>query len=170
MKITLIMATTINGYVAGEDDDTDWVKDLDVFQKRIEEFGAIIMGKRTYRESLKYNAFPYKGALNIVLTHDSSLLRQSGESVLFSDKTPIEIINLLKEKGYSKLLVVGGGHLNGSFVKENLVDEIIIDIHPLLMAKGINLAIADFPYRKLKLIEFKEINDQILQVKYKVIK
>src|SRR5438105_851815 len=95
MKTTLLMAITINGYIAGLDDDTDWVKDIEALNKVIVEFGVAIMGKRTYFESDKYGAFPYKGALNVVMTHDKELLAKSVENALFTDASPREVINLL---------------------------------------------------------------------------
>lgn len=168
MKVTLLMAITVNGYIAGIDDDTDWVKDLEALNKTIADFGVIVMGKRTYDECIKYNVFPYKGALNIVMTSDKKLVSKSEENVIFSDKTPKEIITMIKEKGFEKLLIIGGGHINGSFLKDGLIDEIILDIHPMIMAKGIHLFESDFSYQNLELVDFNKINDQILQVRYTV--
>lgn len=162
------MAITVNGYIANTKDDTDWVKDLDALYKTIAAFGVIVMGKRTYLESEKYSAFPYKNALNIVMTHDKTLLNKTIKNVLFTDKSPTKVIDEVKNKGYKKLLIIGGGHINGSFLKENLIDEIILDIHPMIMAKGINVFESDFPYKNLELSSFEQINDKILQVRYTV--
>src|SRR3989344_1852382 len=150
MKTTLWMATTINGYVAGLDDDTDWVKDLEEFKKRVAEFGIAVMGRRTYDECIKYNTFPYEGALNIVMTHSPNLLKKSSEKVIFTNKNPREVIDLAKEKGFDKVLVIGGGHINGSFLKENLLVEVFLDIHPLIITKGTQLFESDFPYKNLE--------------------
>lgn len=60
--------------------------------------------------------------------------------------------------------------MNGSFLKAGLIDEIILDIHPLIMAKGIHLFEDDFLYVQLELLSFDKINDDVLQVKYRVIK
>ena len=168
MKVTLLMAITINGFIADPHDDTDWVKDLDALKKTITEFGIIVMGKRTYDECMKYHVFPYEGAINIVMTHDNSLLSQSTENTIFSNKSPKEIIQLAEEKGFDSLLIIGGGHINGSFLKEEFIDEIILDVHPMIMAKGIKLFEDEFDYKNLELVSHEEMNDQILQVKYKV--
>lgn len=168
MKTTLIMAMTANGFVAGVNDDTDWVKDIDALYKRTVEAGTAIMGRRTYDECIKYNAFPYKGAVNVVMTHDKTLLAKSSGDVIFTDATPSGVLKLLEQKGFDHALVIGGGHVNGSFLKERLIDEIILDIHPMVMAKGIRLFESDFPYQQLELISYNKLNDQILQVTYKV--
>ncbi|MDP1722447.1 MAG: dihydrofolate reductase family protein [Candidatus Gottesmanbacteria bacterium] len=168
MNVTLLMAITINGFVAGQDDDTEWVKDIDALYKMTAEAGVAIMGKRTYDECVKYNAFPYKGALNIVMTHDKTLLTKSTDDVIFTDATPQGALQLLEQKGFDHALVIGGGNINGSFLKAGLINEIILDIHPMVMAKGIHLFEGDFPYQQLELMSFTKINDDLLQVKYRV--
>ena len=168
MKVTLLMAITINGYIASLEDDTEWVKDIDALNKVIAGFGIAVMGERTYYECVKYDAFPYKDALNVVMTHDRALLEKKVENALFTDASPKDVIDLLAKKEQKSILIIGGGHINGSFLKEGLIDEIILDIHPMIMSKGIHLFEADFPYINLELLSYKQINDQILQVKYKV--
>lgn len=168
MKVTLLMAITVNGYIADLNDDTEWVKDLDALYKTINDIGVVVMGKRTYEECMKFNVFPYKGGLNVVMTHDKKLLAKSSGQALFLSKTPKEVIQLLQEKNFKHVLLIGGGHINGSFLKDDLVNEIILDIHPLIMAKGIHLFESEFPNQNLELVNFKKINDQILQVKYRV--
>ncbi len=168
MKVTLLMAITINGFIASPDDDTEWVKDLDALYKTIAEFGIIVMGKRTYNECVKYNVFPYKGAINIVMTHDKELLGKQMDNAVFTDKSPLEVVQLAKKKNFDKLLVIGGGHVNGAFLKAGLIDEIVLDVHPMIMAKGIKLFEDEFEYQNLELVSHEEINDQILQVRYKV--
>ena len=170
MKVTLVMATTVNGFVAGPGDDTEWVKDFDLFYKTVADWGVCVMGKRTYNECVKYDVFPYKGALNIVMTHDKTLLNKKEQQVIYTDASPKQIIEMAKEKGFDKLLVIGGGHVNGSFLKEGLIDEIILDVHPMIMANGIKLFESEFPNVNLKLVSFKQINHEVLQVKYTILR
>lgn len=168
MKVTLLMAITVNGFIAGTDDDTDWVKDIEALNKKIKEFGIVLLGKRTYDECMKYNAFPYEGGLNLVMTHDTELLQQSSEKVLFTDKSPETVIKMAEEKGFKELLLIGGGHLNGSFMKDRLIDEVILDIHPLIKSTGIKLFESEFSDIELELVKHEQMNDQILQATYRV--
>ena len=48
-----------------------------------------------------------------------------------------KLLGILKKKGIKNILVEGGGATNWAFVKENLVDEVIITITPYLVG-GIN--------------------------------
>ncbi len=164
------MATSINGFITGMDDDTEWVKDTDILYKEIKENDACIMGSRTYLEAKKYNAFPYKGAINIVLTHDQNLIKQATEDIIFTQSTLGEIITQLEDRGYSKLLVIGGGKTNSQFLSSSLIDEIIVDIHPIIIDNGIKLFEDIFPRTNLELLDNKKINDGIVQNIYKVLK
>lgn len=168
MKTTLVMAITLNGFIAGPGDDTNWVKDIDALYRMVAKFGVAIMGRRTYDECVKYDAFPYKGAFNIVMTHDKNLFAQSSDRVLFTDASPKKVLEILRKKGIDRALVIGGGHINGSFLKDRLIDEIIFDIHPLLMANGIRVFESDFPYQQLECIDVQQLPDQLLRVRYKV--
>lgn len=168
MSVTLLMAITVNGYIAGLDDDTDWVKDYESLKKEIAEVGVVLYGKRTYDECVKYDAFPYADSVNVVMTHDKKLIDSSSEKIIFTDKSPSQVLQLIESKGFKKVLLIGGGHVNGSFIKEGLVDELIVDIHPVIKANGIRLFESEFSDSKLELVKMEEINDQILRVEYKI--
>lgn len=168
MKTTLLMAMTVNGFVAGPNDDTEWVKDIDALYKKTVSYRNAIMGRRTYEECVKYNAFPYKGALNIVMTQDKRLHAQTSDDVIFTGATPREVLEIIEQKGFDHALVIGGGHINGSFLKEGLIDEIILDIHPLVIANGIKIFEGDFAYTNLEFVDITKLSDELLQVTYKV--
>lgn len=163
------MATSINGFIAGPQDDTNWIKDFDLLKQAIAEYGVVIYGKRTYDECVKYDAFPYPKALNVVMTHDKELLSQlETYQVLFTEARPEQVLTELQSKGFERALLIGGGHLNASFMQAGLVDEIVLDVHPYLLSEGTKLFEGAVAASELELQEFKPLNDQILQVRYLV--
>ena len=77
---------------------------------------------------------------------------------------------MLEEKGFSNVFIAGGGQINSSFVKEGLIDEIYLDVEPLVFGKGIKVfAEADFEF-ELKLLEVNKLNTDTVQLHYKIIK
>lgn len=164
------MATSINGYITGRDDDTEWVKDTEILYKIIADKGVCVMGRRTYDESVKYNAFPYQNALNIVVTHDQNLLSKSTDNVIFTQASLPDIIKLVQVKGHTEILLVGGGKLNAEFLAAGLIDEIMIDIHPIIIDHGIKLFEGNFPRVNLELIDTQKLKDGMVQNKYRVLK
>lgn len=169
MKTILFMATSINGYVTGKNDDTDWVKDTEILYKLISDIGVCLMGKRTYKESVKYNAFPYKNAVNIVMTHDNELIAKSNDTEIFTSGDPITILQLVEKLGKDQVVVIGGGNINSQFLASGLIDEIIIDTHPIIIEEGIRLFEESFSRTNLELIETNKLSDGIVQNRYKVL-
>ncbi len=168
MKVVLYMAMTANGMIATEDDNTPWLKaEWKSFEAAQKKAGNYIMGRRTFDVSLTANCFPYHG-LNIVMTKQK-IDNKWGDNVVFV-KTPQEAINVLKNKKFKTAFLGGGGQANAAFMKENLVDEIILDIEPMIFGKGIKLfAEGDFQ-SKLKLIGIKKLSKDEIQLRYKVVK
>ncbi len=169
MKVILYMAITINGYVAKTDDNTDWVSatDWDNFRYLIKHAGIIVMGRRTYEQS--GDDFPYKGVINIIMTHNKKLLKES-KDVIFTNKSPKEIIQFAKKKRFKELLVIGRGQTNGLFLKEKLLDEIILSVHPIVFGKGIKLFGDTYVEFQLKLLTIEKLKEDLVQLRYKVIK
>ena len=85
-------------------------------------------------------------------------------------KSPKDALDILKKDKFSKALVAGGGTLNTSFIKENLVDEIIIDVEPKILGKGIKLFSDDDFESNLELIRTKKLSNNEIQLRYKVLK
>ena len=169
MKVILYMAVTTDGFIAKKDDDTAWVSDVDwkIFTKTVKDSGCIVMGRRTYEVS--GGDFPYKGAFNIVMTKDLKL-ESSNNDVVFTNKSPREVIKLAQDKGYQKLLIIGGGSVNGSFMKERLIDEVFIDVHPFVFGTGIKVFESFEGDVKLELVDSKNLDKGQVLLHYKVLK
>lgn len=76
----------------------------------------------------------------------------------------------MHEQGFETIMVCGGGGLNTSFMKENLIDEIYLDIEPIIFGKGIKLFEDSNFEAKLKLLGVKKLSSNEIQLHYKVIK
>ncbi|MBI2196662.1 RibD family protein [Candidatus Daviesbacteria bacterium] len=86
-----------------------------------------------------------------------------------------ELVKLLQEKKYKHILVEGGPTLLGSFLKENLIDEIFLTIAPKIFGstRGITLTLVEgylFPKnatKNLSLLSIKKLSSEIY-LRYKV--
>ena len=83
-------------------------------------------------------------------------------------ESPEEALNLLQD--FEEVVVAGGGILNNSFIEKNLIDEIYIDIEPIIITNGIPLFFGKEIVVNLKLIGQKKISESEIQLHYKVIK
>ncbi len=174
MKVILYIAISVNGYIAKENDDTGWVSETEWkgYSDMIKKVGNMIIGRRTYEVMLQNDEFN-RSQLNeikiIVVTDDPSLQIHNPEFISTA-KLPREALSALHKQDFETIMVCGGGGLNTSFMKENLIDEIYLDIEPIIFGRGIKVfAEIDFEL-KLKLLETKKISDNEIRLHYKVIK
>lgn len=170
MKVILYMAITSNGMIARKDNGTDWVSEEAwvSYNKICREVGNVVIGRRTY-EIMVADSELLEDCLYVVLTHNKSLKSKS-PNVVFTQQSPKEVLQFLKGKGFDKVLVAGGGGVNSTFFKEGLIDEIYLDIEPIVLGKGIQLfSPKEFEFR-LQLVEINKLNGSTTKLHYKVLR
>ena len=165
------MGISINGYIAKENGDSEWTSDEDLkgFYEQSKNAGNIIMGKNTYFAASKSGYFPFPDSLNVVVSHEH-IKNTWGDNVIVTNESPKEILSMLEQKGFTMAFLAGGGQLNTSFIKENLIDEIYLDVEPLILGKGIKVFAEENFEFNLALIETKKLNSDTVQLYYKVLK
>lgn len=165
------MAISVNGNITSGKSDSDWVdkNDWKMFHKVITDSGVMIMGSETYKQFA--DDFPQKGALNVVVTKKKNLLEKNINGAMFTNKTPKDLVKDLSGKGYKQAALIGGETLNTSFIKENLIDEVYVDVHPILIGKGLRLfSVINKYFKKLKLVGVKEMGHDLVLLHYRIIK
>ena len=163
------MAISIDGFIAKKDGDSDWVSPVDSanFEQKIKEKGCIIVGRRTF-DRYQGDLYPVKDVTNIVVTSNSSL-KSEQDNVVYA-QTPKEAIKLAQGRGHDKALLIGGGTTNGLFLKEGLIDEVFLSVHPLILGNGIKLFEGIETDLKLRFIDQKELGEGLAQLHYRVVK
>jgi dihydrofolate reductase len=166
MKVILYMATSANGHIAKQNDDTSFVSEVEwkSFDKMGRAAKNTIMGRKTYDVCRKIGQIPFPDRLNIVVSK-----KKLQDPRVTHCKSPQEALQLIKKKGYKTALVGGGGELNASFLQANLIDEIYLDIEPVLLGKGIKLFADCKTETKLKLLGMKKLSKDEVQLHYKVL-
>jgi dihydrofolate reductase len=168
MKVILYMATTANGYIAKENDDTSWITtaEWNSYSTMVRKAGNLVIGHRTYDILTKQPEFTEFAKVKIIIVSHNDFQTLSTNHIIV--RTPQEALNALKD--FAEVIIAGGGNLNASFLKENLIDEIYLDMEPIMLGKGIKLfADNDFEV-KLELLETRNITKDEIQLHYKVTK
>ena len=166
MKVVLYMATTVNSYIAKENGDCPWSDAVwDSYYTIAKQFKALILGSVTYEIMKNANEFEKIGDPFTVVVASKPVAKRAHVAFVTS---PRDALKLLKEKGFAKVLVGGGGRVNASFMKEQLIDEVILDVEPLVFGKGIKLFADEEFETALELIEVKRLSGHTIQLRYKV--
>lgn len=172
MNVILFMVMSLNAKIADPDGTYAWAstEDWESFQTQYKKAGCIIIGRNTYDKLKDKPTFPTDGCTCVVMSSDKKVISHHPKAIITRD-SPRDILNMLKIKGFKEILIGGGGEINSLFMKEGLIDEVYIDIEPIILGRGIPLfADSDFKSR-LQLLEVKKLtNNQTIQLHYKVLK
>ncbi|GIN87335.1 diacylglycerol kinase [Heyndrickxia sporothermodurans] len=169
-ELVLYIASTLDGFIAKENDDLQWLYDTEGegdagYTKMYQSIDTVIMGKRTYDYVLKHSeVFPYPDKKCYVFTTSE---KGSNEYVEFVNEDVVEFTKRLRKQEGSKIWLVGGSGILDAFIKENLIDEYIITFTPHILGSGIPLFKENNPQINLNLIDTKRFG-QFVQLHLKV--
>lgn len=169
MRAILYMAATVNGVIAREDDNVSFFSKVDFleFPKHIREIGNIVIGRRTYEIMAAAGEFEKLGEAKVVVVTGNRDFRTVKDEHMIA-RLPQEALLQLEQAGFTQALVAGGGGLNTSFMVENLLDEIYLDVAPWIIGRGVKLFSEGYFEARLKLIEVKQLEAGTVQLHYQI--
>lgn len=168
MKTAIFLAISTNGYITKGETDSDWVNDWDTFSAKISEYSCVLMGRKTFEASSE--VFPFPNAKNFVLTSTPSNFPKNNNSEFISS-TPIQALELLESRGHNQVLIIGGQNTITQFLEANLVDEIYLDVHPLIIGQGKPIFSVLENYAKdLQFLDTQTSPSGIVTLHYQIIK
>jgi len=181
MKTQYYTATSLDGFIATEDDSLEWLFPLGnvndtSYPAFIAEVGALAMGASTYEWMLRNAravaaetgaAWPYAQP-TWVFTH-RALPPIPGADLRFvhGDVRPVHSA-MRTAAGSRNIWLVGGGDLVGQFHDAGLLDELIVQIGSVALGKGKPL----FPRRltspPLVLTSVRQVGTGFAELRYQV--
>ena len=169
-KIILYIATSLDGFIAKKDGSVAF---LDSYNNTEEDYGynkfyasidTIIMGNTTYKQFGHTKEFEdfYKGKPIFVFSRNP---KDKIKNITFTNEEVKEFCKKLT----GNVWMLGGASIFNEFLRNNLIDEFIITIIPILLGNGIPLfKKQDKDIKtKLKLLNVKSYNAGVVQVHYK---
>jgi len=135
-KLVLYSAASIDGYIAGANDDLTWLEGGDDFgyDSFYKSIGITLMGNNTYKLVKSFGDFPYPDKRNYVFTRNK--MSKDDPHVTFISDDITGFVRLLKEKEKDDIWLVGGGEINGLLGEAGLIDRMMLFIFPVLLGSG----------------------------------
>lgn len=169
MKVVLYNAVSLDGFIATLSGDSDWALDDEAFETFVSKVGCILIGRKTY-EQYRGEIYPLNGVVNFVYSHHPENLElETTKELQFLGGSPEEILVKIENEGFESVMLGGGGEINASFAAAGLIDEMILDIHPLILGVGIKLLGSWEGQLNLRLLKSKPLNDGIVQNHYTIL-
>ena len=167
MKISVYLASSVNGMISNKRGVPDWLSQEYVqgFFAICQRTQAVIMGKRTYN-ILAPDNLPLKSTgTMVVLSHDTTAA-PAQSNVLFTDKGPKHVLDTLKARESREAVIIGGAQTISEFIKAELVDELIVVIEPVLFGMGLPMLRDVDLEPKLTLLDMTQLKQDTVQLRY----
>ncbi|WP_455221017.1 dihydrofolate reductase family protein [Kaarinaea lacus] len=176
MKISVYIATSVDGFIARKNGDLDWLSEGSSeddnedygYQVFFDSIDVLVMGRNTFEKVLSFEAWPYAGKKVIVLSNkELDIPGNIKESIEIKSCTPSELVKDLEFSGAEHLYIDGGKTIQ-AFLNANLIDEMTITRIPVIIGEGISLFGAVDHDIKLQHIETRQYPNGYVQSRYKV--
>jgi dihydrofolate reductase len=175
--VTYGAACSLDGFITGPDKALDWLhysKDVsDVMAEYFQSIDTILMGRKTWVDAQALatgdSAPPedaFKGIQTYVFSRTLEELPDRRVRLVRDDAATF-VRDLKKEPGRG-ICVMGGGELARSLFEADLIDEVGLNIHPVLLGGGVPMFPAPGPRVGLKLLSSRVLSGGCVLANFKV--
>lgn len=145
-KNKVFIATSLDGYIADKNGKIDWLNEIPEintidtgYETFTSETDAMVMGRTTYQTVLSFGIeWPYTKPVFVLSTTLTEVPENLKDKVFFVNGNLKNVLQTINNKGFHNLYI-DGGRVIQSFLKEDLIDEMIITIIPILLGGGSSL-------------------------------
>jgi dihydrofolate reductase len=176
LKASVYVATSLDGFIARENGDVDWLSGGDSdgtvedygFHEFLDSIDILVMGRKTFEMVVAAGQWPYGSKQVVVLSsRPVQIPSHLVETVDSQSSSPTELVKQLSESGAKHLYVDGGRTIQG-FLNAGLIQHIIITRVPVLIGKGIPLFGPVNKDIRLQHLETRSFPNGFVQSKYDV--
>ena len=168
--VTFGVANSLDNFIARADDAVDWlVWDDEVaaiskaFWKTID---TVVMGRKTYEVAARSGSGAYPGVKNYVFSRTLKQPRNKKVEVISQDA--VVFVRQLKKEAGKGICVMGGGELASALFQARLIDQVGVNIQPVMLGSGIPLFYEMEQQLDLELLEQQTLKSGSLYLLYRV--
>jgi dihydrofolate reductase len=144
MRTSVYIGTSLDGFIAKTDGNIDWLTQyadedaVHAYEEFMNGIDAIVIGKGTFEKILTFPSWPYEKKAFVLSTSLKQLPDKLKDKATLLSMKPKELLSYLSGMGFSGVYVDGGKVIQG-FLKEDVIDDLIISKVPVLIGNGIPL-------------------------------
>ena len=172
-KLTFGVGNSVDNFIARKNDAVDWLSWTSevaeitaAFWKNVD---TILTGRKTYEVGLrlmKGKRNPYAGVKTYVFSRTRARSTTEGVEIVRSDA--VRFVRQLKRAEGKEICLMGGGELAKALFEAKLIDEIGLNIHPVLLGAGVPLFHPMKRQIALELRECRPFKNGCVYVAYRV--
>jgi dihydrofolate reductase len=172
-KVSLFIATSLDGYIAKPNDDLSFLK---IVEKEGEDYGyteftetidTLIIGRKTYDYVLKeLGPSHYDNGKRDVYVITRTEKPNVGRTTFYTGNLT-DLVKQLQSENGKNIYCDGGSEIINELLKNDLVDEFIISVVPVLLGNGTRLFKDGRPEQQLQFVSAKTYDMGLTQLYYK---
>lgn len=170
-KVTFGGANSLDNFIARKNDEVDWLiwdpEVAAIFKEFWKTIDTVVMGRRTYETALRSGQDGYAGVKTYVFSR--TLKKASTKQVEIISEEATSFLDRLKRETGKAICVMGGGVLARSLFAADLIDEVGVNVHPILLGSGIPLFHEMKQQINLELLEAKRLHNGCVVLRYRVL-
>ncbi len=171
-KLKYHVASTLDGFIAHTDHTVDgFVPEgehvTDYLESLKNDYDIVLMGRRTYEFGFQFGVTnPYPWMKQYVISR--SMDKSPDANVELVSENVFDLVRELKRGAGKDIYLCGGADLAAKFLAEDLIDEIILKLNPVLFGAGIPLFSGANKRTYLELIGSKVYGNGVVLLNYRV--
>lgn len=173
-KIIFGVANSLDNFIARKDHGVDWLYFSDDVGKLMEAFwkniDTILMGRKTYEASLRLGGSGggewVPGVKSYIFSRTLKQADHKAVEIVSEDAAPF--VRKLKDQPGKDICCMGGGELAKSLFEAGLIDEIGLNVHPVLLGSGVPLFLEMNRQVDLELLESRALQGGCVLLSYRV--
>lgn len=138
-KVLYGAACSLDSFIARPDGAVDWLLWSDDVAAIAAEYwksvDTVVMGRKTYEVAAASGSTRYPGKTTYVYSRTLEPVEEEGLLVVREDAA--SHIGAMKRETGAGICVMGGGELARALFAEGLIDEVGVNMHPILLGAGI---------------------------------
>jgi dihydrofolate reductase len=174
-KVTFGGANSLDNFFARADHSVDWLRWSDdaagIMNDYWKTVDTILMGRRTWdvsRAMSKGSGGSFGKSIQCyVFSRTLPAEKSPGLEIVTSDA--VEFVRNLKRQPGKDICCMGGGDFAKSLFEAGLIDELGLNIHPVLLGSGIPLFHELKRQINLELLECRRLQKDCVYVRYRVV-
>jgi dihydrofolate reductase len=171
-KVILLAGITLDGHLARPDGSLDYLhmtKEGSADLTRLfASVDTILFGRKTLDAVVAMTGRSYESPVKAP-AYVFSRSQPPGErdGVIFTNQSPAAWLRKIRSRPGKHICHMGGGELARSFLKADLIDELALDVVPILLGNGLPLFPPGFPQRDFTLVENKTYSKGQISLTYR---
>lgn len=126
------------------------------------------MGRKTYEVGVRLGTTSYPNVANYVFSKSMHTTADPAVRIVSTDAA--SFVRDLKEKNGRDICLMGGGALANSLFEADLIDEVGMNMHPVLLGTGVPLFTTMSRQINLRLTECRQFTGGCLLLRYEVVR